>query len=198
MAVCGEHGAVAATKWGKWNMDAEGWRTGLGETGNPGWRERRRTDGAGWGHAGPGSRHGHGARDRIAPTPGLGGGPLRRSAFRRVGGGASPVYRRTTGTARCTQDEFVAEAGVNGASRRIRASDRIPEIVPPLQDSGGYEGGQRRRRGPPTRRGPGSSQESGRAVAQSPRSVSSVGQGRLATREGAGDDPVGDALRNWG
>ena len=119
-------------------MDAGRRRTELGETGNPGWRERRRTDGAGWGHAGP-LRVDQGdvpVGDRAHAGAG------RRSAFRRVVSGVPSAYRRTIGTARCAQDEFVAEIGVNGAFRHIGASDRILEFVPPLQDSGGYEGGQ--------------------------------------------------------
>ena len=46
MAVCGGDGAGAAMEWGKWNMDAEGQRMKAGETGDQGWRERRRADGA--------------------------------------------------------------------------------------------------------------------------------------------------------
>ena len=68
--------------------------------------------------------------------------PHRRSAFRRVVDGAPPVYRRTTGTARCAQDEFVAETGVYGAFCHIRASDQIPGLVPRPWGSPSYESGQ--------------------------------------------------------
>ena len=33
MAVCGGDGAATATEWGKWNMDSEGRRLGLGKPG---------------------------------------------------------------------------------------------------------------------------------------------------------------------
>ena len=67
---------------------------------------------------------------------------LRRSAVRRAGGGVPPVYRRSIGTASCTQDEFVAEIEAVGVVCHIGTSNQIPGLIPRSWGSRSYEMGK--------------------------------------------------------